>query len=315
MTRLKRDPMKINLDSLLFTLLLLLGLAGYSRADTPSGSCAIASHDIALDGGVLYYNRAGAGPSILLLHGLFASKEQWDGLLCLLAASGYTAIAPDLPGYGQSVDFPVSDYPLENQVARLRQFMDHLGIVTADLAGNSMGGAIAALYLQQYPQQIRTLAFIGPPLGIAEWSPQVQAAIHQGVNPFIPVDAAQLDLELSLLFVNPPSLPEEIKQAMLKDYVERNRHYQQVWTIVSLYDAVLEPLRFWLQAPTLILWGENDQIFAIDGATLLRQRFPRGRLVRLPNAGHLPHLENAKETAAIYLDFLRTYSGGPFWQR
>lgn len=99
--------------------LLLLGLAGYSHADNPGSTqeCAIATQQIALDGGVLHYNRAGAGSPILLLHGLFAQKEQWNSLLCLLSAAGYTAIAPDLPGYGQSVDFPLADYRLEHQVA------------------------------------------------------------------------------------------------------------------------------------------------------------------------------------------------------
>jgi pimeloyl-ACP methyl ester carboxylesterase len=307
--------MKIKAHYLLLTVLLLFGLSHYSYADNPSSNCNITSHEIALDSGILHYNLAGAGPSILLLHGLFASKEQWDSVLCLLSASGYTAIAPDLPGYGKSTDFPIMDYKLENQVARLRQFMDRLGMVSFDLAGNSMGGAIAALYIQKYPQQVRTLAFIGSPLGIIEWSPQVREAIYQGINPFIPVDGSQLDLELSLLLVNPPTLPEDVKKTMVADYVERNRHYQQVWTIVSLYDAVLDPPRFWLQAPTLILWGEADQIFAIDGATLLRQRFPRGKLVRLPNAGHLLHFENAEETTAIYLDFLRIYSMTRSWGR
>lgn len=305
----------MRLFSLLLTLLLWLGLIGFSRADAPGSACSISAQAIPVNGGLLYYRQAGAGPSILLLHGLFANKEQWERLLCLLAAAGYTGIAPDLPGYGQSVDFPVSDYPLENQVARLRQFIDGLGLSDFDLAGNSMGGSIAALYLQQYPQQVRTLAFIGAPLGIVEWGPQVQAAIRQGINPFIPVETAQLDLELSLLFVNPPTLPEEVKQTLVKDYLERNRHYQQVWSIVSLYDRLLEPLRFWLQAPTLILWGEQDQIFPIEGAARLRQRFPHGKSVTLAHAGHLPHLENAEETAAIYLDFLRVYSSGALWRR
>lgn len=65
----------------------------------------IATHEVALDGGVLYYNRAGEGPLVVLLHGLFAQKEQWDALLCLLSAAGYTAIAPDLPGYGKKHRF------------------------------------------------------------------------------------------------------------------------------------------------------------------------------------------------------------------
>ncbi len=292
----------------LYLILLLPGLTGTVHADSLNSSCSITASEVTLDGGVIHYHQAGAGPHILLLHGLFANKEQWDGVLCLLSTAGYTAIAPDLPGYGKSVDFPVTDYPLENQVARLRQFMDSLGITQFDIAGSSMGGAIAALYVQKYPQHVRTLAFIGSPLGITDWSPHVKEAIHQGINPLIPVNGAELDLELSLLLVNPPILSEEVKSAMVKDYVERNRHYQQVWTIVTLYNQVLSPLRLWLQAPTLILWGEADKIFAVDGVIPLSQRFPWGKRVRLPNAGHLPHLENPAEITAIYLDFLRVYS-------
>jgi pimeloyl-ACP methyl ester carboxylesterase len=256
----------------------------------------------------MHYRQAGAGPHVLLLHGVFANKEQWDSVLCLLAAGGYTAIAPDLPGYGQSVDFPVTDYKLENQVARVREFLERLGVTRFDIAGNSMGGAIAALYARQYPEQAYTLAFIGGPLGITDWSEPFKEAVYQGVNPLIPVTVAEFDLELSLLLVNPPTLPEETKQAAIKDYVERNRHYQQIWTIVSLYDRVLEPPRFWIRTPALILWGEQDRIFPVDGAATLRQRFPHGKLVKLPNAGHLLHLENPAEIATIYLDFLRTYS-------
>lgn len=295
-------------SSLVLLALLALGLARPSNADVPESSCNIATGTVALERGTIHYRQAGAGTSLLLLHGLFANKEQWDGMLCLLAAAGYSAIAPDLPGYGQSTTFPITDYPLENQVARLHEFVERMGIKRLDIAGNSMGGAIAALYVHKYPEQVQTLAFIGGPLGITEWHPQVKNALYQGINPFIPVDIAQFDLELSLLFVNPPPLPEAVKHAAIKDYVERNRYYQQVWSIVSLYNQSLELPRFWVRTPTLILWGKQDQIFSIDGAINLHQRYPRGELVRLANVGHLPHLEHPLETANIYLDFLRHWS-------
>ncbi|MDS4026156.1 MAG: alpha/beta hydrolase [Candidatus Contendobacter sp.] len=300
---------------LLVLILLLLGPSGYGRADHPSSDCNITSHEVALDGGVLYYNTAGTtGPRVLLLHGLFAQKEQWNGVLCLLSSAGYAAMAPDLPGYGQSIDFPLVDYRLENQVERLRQFVDALGIATFDLAGSSMGGAIAALYVRHYPRQVRTLAFIGSPLGIVGWGPRVREAIYQGINPFIPIDIAQFDLEMGLLFVNPPSIPEPVKAALVKDYVERNRHYQQVWDIVNLYDTMLEdgpPI--WI--PTLVLWGADDRIFAVEGLDRLSYRFPRGKRVKLPGTGHLPLLENPEATTGIYLDFLRTYPAGRLGRR
>ena len=296
--------------------LLLLGLADYSHADHPGSTqdCAIATQQITLDGGVLHYNRAGAGPPILLLHGLFAQKEQWNSWLCLLSAAGYTAIAPDLPGYGQSVDFPLVDYRLEHQVARLRQLIDILGITRFELAGSSMGGAIAALYIRTYPDQVRTLAFIGSPLGLVDWSPQVKEAIYQGINPFIPVDIAQFDLEMSLLFANPPQIPQPVKEAAVKDYVERNRHYQQVWDIVNLYDTLLDQGPR-LRIPTLVIWGANDKVFNVQDAERLHYRIPRSKQVKLPNTGHLPHLENPAKTAAIYIGFLQSRHGGWFWEQ
>lgn len=80
-----------------------------------------------------------------------------------------------------------------------------------------------------------------------------------------------------------------------------------MWNIVNLDDTVLYPPRR-SAIPTLILWGKQDKIFAVSGADRLHRRFPRGKLVWLTDAGHLPFLENPGETAAIYLDFLRTHT-------
>lgn len=73
-----------------------------------------------------------------------------------------------------------------------------------DIAGNSMGGAIAASYTQKYSSNIRSIAFIGGSMGVVGWSPQIRDAIYSGINPFIPVILDQFDLEMGLLFVNPP---------------------------------------------------------------------------------------------------------------
>lgn len=290
----------------------LLGLAlllwawlawGLAVADD-ANHCAISTLEIRFDEGVMQARQAGAGPTILLLHGLFASKEQWDALLCPLAAGGYRAIAPDLPGYGASTGFPIADYGLENQVARLAELVERLGLEQVDLAGNSMGGTIAALYARTYPDQVRSLALIGAPFGLAQWGADVRAAMYEGVNPFIPVDIEQLELELNLLLVTPPSLPEEVKEALVADYVERNRHYQQVWTIVTLFGDVLLRPGLRIRTPTLAIWGERDRIFPVAGAARLRFAFPLGKRVILPGAGHLPHVENTEAIADLYLDFL-----------
>lgn len=95
---------------LLLSLLLMASSATLGKEIRPQ--CQIETKSEKMSGGTIVYHKAGKGPNILLLHGLFAAKEQWQPLLCSLASAGYTAIAPDLPGYGKSDDFPLAVYPL-----------------------------------------------------------------------------------------------------------------------------------------------------------------------------------------------------------
>jgi len=127
----------------------------------------------------------GNGRKILLLHGLFASKEQWHTIMSRLSEVGYQAIAPDLPGYGNSKSFALNDYALPNQATLLHKLMK-LRIKSFDLAGSSMGGAIAWLYAQRYPNQVHSLAFIGSPLSVVDWANSV-TAIFQVLTPLFPL--------------------------------------------------------------------------------------------------------------------------------
>ena len=281
----------------------LLGAAIVASAEGPA-QCAIATRSQTVGSGTIVYNIVGNGPNVLLIHGLFADKDQWMALACRLAGAGYTALAPDLPGYGKSTGYAVADYRLETQVALLHALAAHLGIDRVHIAGNSMGGTIAAMYADRYPSQVRSLAFLGSPLGVIAFNDGVADAIFQGINPFIPIDAAQLDLELSLLFVTPPTLAPATRQAIVANYVADRQHFVQVWNIVNLYiDALrsVPPPR----APALIVWGKDDRIFSVAGADQLHRRIPRSVVYRLPHAGHLLHLENAAEVAPIYVRFLR----------
>ncbi len=81
--------------------------------------------------------------------------------------------------------------------------------------------------------RIKSLAFIGALLGIIEWSPQLKKAIFNGINPFIPVNQDQFNLEMSLLFYRPPQIDPTVSASLIKEYGENNRYYQQIWDIVN----------------------------------------------------------------------------------
>lgn len=291
---------------LVICILVLTTLVSYrfGNAVSAASSCTVETHSIPVGNGTLFYNQVGTGRTILLLHGLFAEKEQWDSMMCPLSEAGYQAIAPDLPGYGNSEGFTIKDYALENQVTLLHQWLDRVGVQSLDIAGSSMGGAIAALYVQHYPNQVRSLALIGSPLGVTDWANPVRKSILNGVNPFIPVTQEQFDLEMSLLFVTPPSIPDSVKTERVRDYRTRNQHYQQVWDIVNLYEEVLCQNRS-LQRPTLAIWGKQDQIYDIRGADRLQRCLPGSEMIQLPNAGHLLLMEDAAEAVADYIRFLQ----------
>ena len=283
-------------------LLFLSCTCAYSQNANPA--CPLVAKTTAIEGGVISYLEGGKGEPILLLHGLFAQKEQWMEVGCALAISGFDVIAPDLPGYGASTGYAVTVYPLEAQVKILHQLMERISGRAFHIAGSSMGGAIASIYANQYPQEIKTLAFIGAPLGIITWSPQVKQSIFQGVNPFIPISNEQFDLEMRLLFYKPPMIDETVKLQLVKEYVVNNRHYQQVWDIVSFYGASLD--RQTTQSPkTLILWGKQDGIFDIAGLPLLQKRFPNSKAYPFSNAAHLLMLEQPNQVIDIYKKFLR----------
>ena len=283
-----------------FALLLSLVCASCAAQAAP---CAIETSTQAVEQGMIPYRSAGAGAEVLLLHGLFAQKEQWDEVLCALAQSGYRASAPDLPGYGQSTGYAVAAYPLEEQVALLEKFMQARGIQRFHLAGSSMGGAIAAMYAEQHPRQVLSLAFIGGTLGIGEWGAAVKQAIFKGINPFIPANEAQIDLELSLLLNKVPALPDATKSAMVRPYLDKHEHYQQVWNIVSLYGNAVKTMKP-SSVRTLILWGERDQVFDVAGAHALGQKFPNSRRLLMPDVGHLPMLDAPATVARHYSAFL-----------
>ena len=272
-----------------------------------SQACEVRQAEAPAGQGTLPYLTAGPtnGEVVLLLHGLFAQKEQWQEVLCALADAGYQPVAPDLPGYGQSRGYGLDVYPLESQANLLHEFSRSSGLQPQHVAGNSMGGAIAALYTHSADAPaVRTLAFIGGTLGIGPWAEPVRTIILSGNNPFIPQTPEALDAELAMLLAKPPSLTPEVKQTILNPYQKDSTHFVQVWNIVNLYGRVLAESPG-DALPTLILWGAKDHVFDIASSKALAKKYPHHVQKTLPDTGHLPMIDNPEAVSAGYIAFLK----------
>lgn len=269
-------------------------------------ACNPAAGEIAVPGGQVHYLETGNGPRVVLLHGLFAQKEQWVPFMCMIAGQGFAVIAPDLPGFGKSTGFSTEVYRLESQVELLKSLVAGLNAGSFHLAGNSMGGAIAGLYQRRFGEDVRSLAFIGGPMGVVDWGPRLRAALEQGVNPFIPVTTQQFELELSLLFDQPPVVPAATAEQLVQGYRSSYDHYLTVWNIVTQYPrALIDGESRQSGRRVLAIWGEEDGVFDVSGIEKLAGVYGGLRVERLARTGHLPMIEQPQETAARYLEFLR----------
>ncbi len=252
----------------------------------------------------IYYDAIGHGPNVVLLHGLFGSKKQWGVFATILAENNFHVVVPDLPGYGKSVGFGEDAYAINNQVDLLNRFFNKLQIAKLSIAGNSMGGLIAAEYARKYPGKVTSLAFIGAPLGTKTDKPsKVDELLKNGKNPFIPLNKQEFLEEMDLLFTHPPQFSDEQIAKRIANYQKEYQRDQRIWEKINQASNALS--NFSLHIPTLIIWGSNDQVFDVSGANNLHKNIQYSKLIIVKNGSHLLFMEEPQVIANYYLDFLK----------
>src|SRR3954454_7095558 len=113
---------------------------------------------VPLHGHDLAYREAGAGPTLLLIHGMAGSSRTWKAVMPELARH-FHVIAPDLPGHGESAP-PTGDYSLGNLAATLRDLLGVLGVQRATIVGQSLGGGVAMQLAYQHPELAERLVLV-----------------------------------------------------------------------------------------------------------------------------------------------------------
>jgi pimeloyl-ACP methyl ester carboxylesterase len=260
---------------------------------------------------------AGTGPQTLVcLHGLGGTKASFLPTVAALAGAEYRVLALDLPGFGES-DKPIGapyDAPWFARAAF--EAMDALGIGSAHLAGNSMGGRVAIEAGLVDRSRVRSLTLLCPALAWLRerrWAPVVRL----------------LRPELGLLQMAPRSMIEQTIRRMIPGASdgwaaagvdEFLRAYLTPRGRAAFYAAARniyldEPHGeegFWtrleaLSPDALFIWGKRDSLVPIAFMRHVERALPAARHVEL-DCGHVPQLERPRETHAALLDFLRARS-------
>ncbi|MEZ0469437.1 alpha/beta fold hydrolase [Luteimonas salinilitoris] len=248
-------------------------------------------------GAQLYYQVAGTGPPVVLIHGANLDLRMWDEQMEPLAAS-FRLIRYDVRPFGRSG--PQSEG--FSHVEDLGRLMDRLEIEQASLVGLSLGGRIALDFALEHPERVRRMVLAGPGLtGFEQPRDPALAAAIAAARAGEPEQAAKLSLAM-------PYLAPAMEQAQLAGRVRRlvmeNAH---AWAMPRPPERLPDPPTIErlaeIHTPTLILLGERDTpgIHAI--VARLEHELANAERVTLPGVGHLPSMEAPTEFNRLVLDF------------
>ncbi|HRC43741.1 MAG TPA: alpha/beta hydrolase [Nitrospira sp.] len=269
---------------------------------------------VSVNGHRIAYLDEGQGHPVILIHGYGGSMWQWEYQQIPLAGQ-FRVITPDLIGSGLS-DKPNLDYRPEELIESIRSLMDALGLPTATLIGNSMGGGVAIGMALTHPDRVSRLVLIDSlPDHVRERlaSPLMQRALNTSVPAWL--------ARFGALFVGNRTMEAVLKEiifdhtlvtAAVLDRSNRNRQREDMITPLM---SLRESLPLWEQhfAPrlkdiphsTLILWGEQDRLFPPQVGRDLQATIPQARLIIIPDAGHIPQWEQPQVVNRHITEFLQ----------
>ncbi|HZL69246.1 MAG TPA: alpha/beta fold hydrolase [Candidatus Limnocylindrales bacterium] len=245
----------------------------------------------------IYYYDIGSGPTLVLVHGLGGDADQWAYCFEALSAT-HRVVALDLLGFGRS-DKPSISYRIAGFVEVLQGFLQAFGIERASLLGHSLGGWIVAAFALQFPDKVDRLV-LNDAAGLD--SGAVKPPVDLNIS-----SRAHMRKMLESMFYNQALVSDGLVDLAYSLHLERGdgSTIRSVLETFSKPDEKLDRSISGLNAPTLILWGEQD---ALTPLTLARnfQRLIRGsRLEGIPECGHFPALEKPAEFTRRVLEFLR----------
>ncbi len=247
---------------------------------------------------------AESSPALVLLHGFSAAKEHWLPLLPFFLGH-FRIIMPDLPGWGESGFNPRVAYGIEEQSERLNHWLSEIGIRHASVVGNSMGGAIAGMLAARFPDRVSSLVLMDA-LGLpGEEQTDFVDELLQGKNRLVPRSAMEVVKLTELVFYN-RALAASAAFFSATELVHRrdvNTHLFR--EMVARRPNLNKPTYEDIAAPTLVMWGDKDEVLHPSCALTFEKLIKRSELCILEGVGHLPMIESPYLCAQAIKDFVK----------
>jgi 2-hydroxy-6-oxonona-2,4-dienedioate hydrolase len=251
--------------------------------------------------------RAGSGPDLILLHGTGGHLEAYARDIAGLATD-FRVTAYDMVGHGWS-DLPDKPYTIDVLSDHLLGLMDALGIGSAHLSGESLGGWVVAWTAAHHPDRVERLV-LNTPGNIAD-KPEVMVRMRESTLAAVrdPSDET-VRRRVEFLFHHKEMVTDELVNLRRAVY-GRPGFLRAITNTLVLQDPEVRKDFSWrpawvgrVTAPTLLLWTDHDPTGGLDEAELLLRWLPDARLHVITDAGHWPQWEKPGEFLRAHRDFL-----------
>jgi len=264
---------------------------------------------VTLPDGVTHYELAGPpeGQPVVLVHGFSVPSFIWDPTFTGLAEKGFRVVRYDLFGRGYS-DRPDVVYDQALFARQLYALLDAVGFTAPiNLAGLSMGGAIAVGFAAEHPERVRTLALLSP-AGFP-----VPATRVFGIMRLPWVGEWLLD-RFAEKFIVAGLARDSFVQEHMTEFADRYRVQMQypgfkrallstlrhgpISTMAEAYQTVGK-----LACPVLLIWGRDDKTVPFAINEKVRAAIPRAEFHPIDNAGHIAHYEKPEVVNPLLASF------------
>ncbi len=319
--------MKVFKRIMRFTLVLLVVLTGvcvmaFWAPDIPKEQLvsSYANEDSAFyttkEGNIIHFRDQGNNESpvtLVLIHGTAASLHTWEPLVSRIKHR-YRLVSLDLPGHGLTGKVSSNDYSRQVMIDAVIELMDHLGVDSASLVGNSLGGGIAWQTAIMHPTRVRALMLLAPS--------GAQRTTKSNSNLGFKLLGSRLGRALMKKLTPRFVIARSLKQTVVDDSIVTEAMVDRYWTLlrmqgnrqamIDLRNSDRAPHLFQqidqLSQPTIIVWGENDQILPSDMIRQFQTRMRHAQSLVLTNIGHLPQEEAVDTLAEGIMTFCQSYN-------
>jgi pimeloyl-ACP methyl ester carboxylesterase len=232
----------------------------------------------------------GTGEALLLLHGLFGALSNWEGVLPYFQKFT-TPIALKF----ELTKFHRSEVKVKALAAFTEYFIRERALAPVAICGNSMGGHVALRLALANPKLVKCLILAGT------------SGLYEHSVDTLPIRPGEKFVRehMARVFFGDKFITEDAVKEIVEILKDRSKVLNLIHAARSAKKDNLQEVLKEIKAPTLLLWGEDDEVTTMEVAELFHKNIRNSKLISIKNCGHAPMIEHPEWFAEEVKKFLK----------